>query len=101
MENMKKVWDTRDLVNLDPIFYPQEKKVFHPHTEIAPPLENNIQITGFDFNINVWTYIEAASPGDVMTQEEALVEIAEMAAENSLSIAGLVERVAALEGVKE
>lgn len=95
---MKKVWDTRDIVNLDPIFYPQNKQVHHPHTEVPPPTEKNLQVTGFDFNINNWTYIEAASPGDVMTQEEALVEIAEMAAENSLSITNLAERVAALEG---
>ncbi|MGM0174084.1 hypothetical protein [Enterococcus sp. DIV0800] len=82
MEGLKKVFDTRYLKDLEPMFWPDEKKVFHPYTEIEPPSEEGIQITGFDFNTNEWQFIKAATPEDLENQDsqltDALMAIAEL-----------------------
>lgn len=55
MDGYKAVYDTRDITNLDPILFPDDKAVFQPYTEIAPPT-GDVIIKGFNFNSNTWQY---------------------------------------------
>lgn len=55
MDGYKAVYDTRDITNLDPILFPEDKVVFQPYTEIAPPT-GDVIIKGFNFNSNTWQY---------------------------------------------
>lgn len=55
MEGYKAVYDTRDITNLDPILFPEDKAVFQPYTEVAPPT-GDVIIKGFNFNTNTWQY---------------------------------------------
>lgn len=58
MEGYKNVYDTRDLTNLMPLMFPETKQVFHPFTEVEPPVGNNIIIKSFNFDTNTWQYDE-------------------------------------------
>ncbi len=55
MDGYKAVYDTRDITNLDPILFPEDKAVFQPYTEVAPPT-GDVIIKGFNFNSNTWQY---------------------------------------------
>ncbi|MBO0413237.1 hypothetical protein JZO81_19450 [Enterococcus hulanensis] len=101
MEGFKKVFDTRFLKDLEPMFWPIEKAVMHPHTEIEPPTGDGIQITGFDFNINEWQFIKAATPEDVENQDMqltdafmAIAELYELGLDYEMRIAELEAKLA-------
>lgn len=55
MDGYKAVYDTRDITNLDPILFPDDKAVFQPYTEVTPPT-GDVIIKGFNFNSNTWQY---------------------------------------------
>lgn len=94
----KKVWDTRNIANLAPIFMPLETAVYQPYTEVEPPAEINEQVTGFNFTLNQWNFIKAADPDQTENHEIGLLELSQWNAEQDEAIADLVKRVKALEG---
>lgn len=60
LEGYKEVFDTRDLTDLTPMLWPNEKMVFNPHTTVKPP-EGDVIIKGFDFNNQAWQYDETVN----------------------------------------
>lgn len=99
MDGFKNVYDTRDLTNLQPMLWPEGKQVFNPYTEVDPPADANVKVTGFNFNTNTWQYMEVATPEDVQNQDQqltdAMMAIAELYEQKLL----LEDRIAKLEAI--
>ncbi|NBA63396.1 hypothetical protein GVL14_14380 [Enterococcus mundtii] len=70
MEGYKKIYDTRDLQDLRPLYAPEDRSVFHPYTEVPPPNEPHTVIIGFDFNRQLWNVVSAATPEEVEELQE-------------------------------
>lgn len=70
MDGYKAIYDTRNLQDLRPLFMPEDRTVFHPYTEMAPPNEPNTIIIGFDFNRQRWNVVSAATPEEVEELQE-------------------------------
>lgn len=70
MEEHKAIYDTRDLQDLRPLFTPEDRKVFHPYTEVAPPIDPHVVVIGFDFNRQRWNVVSAATPEEVEELQE-------------------------------
>ena len=62
MDGHKAIYDTRDLQDLRP--------VFHPYTEVAPPIGPHVVVIGFDFNRQRWNVVSAATPEEVEDLQE-------------------------------
>lgn len=75
MEGHKEIYDTRDLQDLRPLFVPEDRKVFHPYTEVAPPNDPHSIVTGFDFNRQEWNIVSAATPEDVDLVARQMVQL--------------------------
>ncbi|MGM0232990.1 hypothetical protein [Enterococcus sp. AZ094] len=70
MDGHKAIYDTRDLQDLRPMFTPEDRPVFHPYTEVAPPTDPHVVIVGFDFNHQRWNVVSAATPEEVEELQE-------------------------------
>lgn len=70
MEGHKVIYDTRDLQDLRPLYTPEDRSIFHPYTEVAPPNEPHTIIIGFDFNRQRWNVVSAATPEEVEDLQE-------------------------------
>lgn len=70
MEGHKAIYDTRDLQDLRPLFTPEDRTVFHPYTEVAPPIDPHVVVIGFDFNRQRWNVVSAATPEEVEELQE-------------------------------
>lgn len=70
MQGYKQIYDTRDLQDLRPLFAPEDRKVFHPYTEVTPPNDPHSFVTGFDFNRQEWNVVSAATPDEVEELQE-------------------------------
>jgi hypothetical protein len=70
MEGYKKIYDTRDLQYLRPLYVAEDRSVFHPYTEVPPPNEPHTIIIGFDFNRQRWNVVSAATPEEVEELQE-------------------------------
>ena len=70
MEGHKVIYDTRDLQDLRPLYTPEDRSIFHPYTEVAPPNEAHTIIIGFDFNRQRWNVVSAATPEEVEELQE-------------------------------
>ena len=70
MDGHKAIYDTRDLQDLRPLYTPEDRSVFHPYTEVAPPNEPHTIIIGFDFNRQCWNVVSAATPEEVEDLQE-------------------------------
>lgn len=70
MEGHKAIYDTRDLQDLRPIYTPEDRIVFHPYTEVAPPTDPHVVVIGFDFNRQRWNVVSAATPEEVEELQE-------------------------------
>ena len=70
MEGHKAIYDTRDLQDLRPLYTPEDRSVFHPYTEVAPPTDPHVVIVGFDFNRQRWNVVSAAKPEEVEDLQE-------------------------------
>lgn len=60
LDGYKEVYDTRDLTDLRPLYWTNEKLVLHPYTTVKPP-EGDLIIKGFDFNNQKWQYDETVN----------------------------------------
>lgn len=65
MEGHKVIFDTRDLQDLRPLYTPEDRPIFHPYTEVAPPTDPHVVVIGFDFNRQRWNLVSAATPEEV------------------------------------
>lgn len=56
MEGHKAIYDTRDLQDLRPLYTPEDRKVFHPYTEVAPPADSHVVVIGLILiaNVGMW-----------------------------------------------
>ncbi|RHK06722.1 hypothetical protein DW084_07630 [Enterococcus casseliflavus] len=70
MDGHKAIYDTRDLQDLRPLFTPEDRPVFHPYTEVAPPTDPHVVVIGFDFNRQRWNVVSAATPEEVEELQE-------------------------------
>lgn len=70
MEGHKAIYDTRNLQDLRPQYTPEDRSVFHPYTEVAPPTDPHVVIVGFDFNRQRWNVVNAATPEEVEELQE-------------------------------
>ncbi|MFR0815578.1 MAG: hypothetical protein ACLSIL_14600 [Enterococcus casseliflavus] len=70
MEGHKAIYDTRNLQDLRPLYTPEDRSVFHPYTEVAPPTDPHVVIVGFDFNRQRWNVVSAATPEEVEELQE-------------------------------
>lgn len=70
MDGHKAIYDTRDLQDLRPLYTPEDRKVFHPYTEIEPPINSHAVVIGFDFNRQRWNVVSAATPEEVEELQE-------------------------------
>ncbi|MBK0038321.1 hypothetical protein IAE44_12380 [Enterococcus sp. S52] len=70
MEGHKAIYDTRDLQDLRPLYMPEDRTVFHPYTEVAPPIDPHVVVIGFDFNRQRWNVVSAATPEEVEELQE-------------------------------
>lgn len=70
MEEHKAIYDTRDLQDLRPLYTPEDRTVFHPYTEVAPPADPHVVVIGFDFNRQRWNVVSAATPEEVEELQE-------------------------------
>lgn len=61
LDGYKEVYDTRDLTDLRPLYWTNEKLVLHPYTTVKPPEGENIILKGFDFNNQKWQYDETVN----------------------------------------
>ncbi|EPH90255.1 hypothetical protein D922_03020, partial [Enterococcus faecalis 06-MB-DW-09] len=69
-EAYKKIFDTRDLQDLRPLLAPMDRTIFHPYTEVAPPIDPHVVVIGFDFNRQGWNVVSAATPEEVEELQE-------------------------------
>lgn len=70
MEGHKAIYDTRELQDLRPLYAPEDRTVFHPYTEVAPPIDPHVVVIGFDFNRQRWNVVSAATPEEVEELQE-------------------------------
>lgn len=70
MEGHKAIYDTRDLQDLRPLFTPEDRTVFHPYTDVLPPVDSNLIVIGFDFNRQQWNVVTAATPEEIDSLKE-------------------------------
>ncbi len=70
MDGHKAIYDTRDLQDLRSLFTPEDRPVFHPYTEVAPPTDPHVVVIGFDFNRQRWNVVSAATPEEVEELQE-------------------------------
>lgn len=70
MDGHKAIYDTRDLQDLRPLYTPEDRPVFHPYTEMAPPIYPHVVVIGFDFNRQRWNVVSAATPEEVEELQE-------------------------------
>lgn len=75
MEGHKEIYDTRDLQDLRPLYTPEDRKVFHPYTEVAPPNDPHSFVTGFDFNRQEWNVVSAATPEEIDLVARQMVQL--------------------------
>lgn len=70
MEGHKAIYDTRNLQDLRPMFTPEDRTVYHPYTEVAPPIDTHVVVIGFDFNRQRWNVVSAATSEEVEELQE-------------------------------
>lgn len=70
MDGHKAIYDTRNLQDLRPMFTPEDRTVYHPYTEVAPPIDPHVVVIGFDFNRQRWNVVSAATPEEVEELQE-------------------------------
>lgn len=70
MEGHKAIFDTRDLQDLRPLYTPEDRSIFHPYTEVPPPIDPHVVVIGFDFSRQRWNVVSAATPEEVEELQE-------------------------------
>ncbi|MFJ3330675.1 hypothetical protein [Enterococcus sp. NPDC086594] len=93
MERHKAIYDTRDLQDLRPLYASENRTIFHPYTEVAPPIDPHVVVIGFDFNRQRWNVVSAATPEEVEELQEATDTLGKQVVQLTLQNLQLAQQV--------
>lgn len=81
LEEYQKVWEPEGNNKMVPLLFPKDKPVFRPFTTTPPPSDEDVVITGFNWNANQWEYVLAVSPQKYEELKQGMFEIADVLSE--------------------